>query len=127
MIMKKMLFLVLLCFSLSTAQYSDSLSDTLKYKIKNTINYPRDAWFSQDKFLHFSACASIVGLSYHTLVCRLEKDEDTGKIYAISLTAVIGLGKEIYDKKKKKHFSWKDLCWDGLGLTAGYFLFIHEY
>lgn len=125
--MKKMLFFILLFWGLGRAQYADSLSDTLKYKIKDAINYPRDAWFSQDKFLHFSACASIVGLSYHTLVCRLQKDEDTGKIYAISLTAVIGLGKEIYDKKKKKHFSWKDLCWDGLGLAVGYFAFIHEY
>lgn len=108
---------------------NDSLIDSLKIR-QEIMQVPKkisDQWFSQDKFLHFSACASIVGLSYHTLVCRLKKDEDTGKLYAFSLTAIIGLGKEFYDKKKKKYFSWKDLCWDGLGLTAGYFLFIHKY
>lgn len=108
---------------------NDSLIDSLKIR-QEIMRVPKkisDQWFSQDKFLHFSACASIVGLSYHTLVCRLKKDEDTGKLYAVSLTAIIGLGKEFYDKKKQKHFSWKDLCWDGLGLSAGYFLFIHKY
>jgi uncharacterized protein YfiM (DUF2279 family) len=57
----------------------------------------------------------------------LGKDEKKGKIYSISITALISIGKEIYDKKKKGHFSWKDLFWDGLGLTVGYLLFIHDF
>jgi uncharacterized protein YfiM (DUF2279 family) len=113
------------------AQESDSLNDTLKLymtsEVKTMIKPHHDRWFSQDKFLHFSVCASIVGLSYHTLVCRLNRDENQGKIYSISFTALIGLGKEIYDKKKKGHFSYKDLCWDGAGLVIGYFAFIHRY
>lgn len=126
--MDNILYSFLFFASFGTAQNNDSLYDSLRYKsnVSEAIK-PVDAWVSQDKFLHFSACASIVGLSYHTLVCRLNKDENKGKVYSISFTALIGLGKEIYDKKRKGHFSWKDLCWDGAGLAVGYFAFIHEY
>ena len=86
-----------------------------------------DAWFSTDKFMHFGVSAAIPGLTYYAYVYRLEQDQTQGKIISISLTGLIGLGKEIYDKKTKGHFSWKDLVWDALGLTAGYFIFIHEY
>jgi len=126
--MKKILFLNLLFIISVFAQDSDSLNDSLRCRLNISKNIQTtDKWFSQDKFLHFYACASIVGLSYHTLVCRLKRDEKEGKIYSISFTALVGLGKEVYDKKKKGHFSWKDLCWDGAGLAIGYFAFIHRY
>uniref|UniRef100_A0A7C4TGI9 DUF2279 domain-containing protein n=1 Tax=candidate division WOR-3 bacterium TaxID=2052148 RepID=A0A7C4TGI9_UNCW3 len=122
--MKRIVFFILSSIILVLAQNIDSLSDTLR--CKREVVY-RDAWFAQDKLLHFSVSASIVGLSYHTLVCRLKRDENQGMVYSISFTALIGLGKELYDKKKKRHFSFKDLLWDGIGITAGYFAFIHEY
>uniref|UniRef100_A0A7V0Z7K9 DUF2279 domain-containing protein n=1 Tax=candidate division WOR-3 bacterium TaxID=2052148 RepID=A0A7V0Z7K9_UNCW3 len=126
--MKKILFLNLLFIVSVFAQDRDSLYDSLRYRLNISNNVQTtDKWFSQDKFWHFSACASIVGLSYHTLVCRLKRDEEQGRIYSISFTALVGLGKEVYDKKKKGHFSWKDLCWDGAGLVVGYFAFIHRY
>ncbi len=129
--MKRIMILIVLPFAFIFAQKNDSLNDSLKiYKvpeIKPTIKVSRDEWFSQDKFLHFYFSATIVGLSYHTLVCRLDRDEREGKIFSISFTAIAGLGKEIYDKKKKGHFSWKDLCWDGAGLAVGYFAFVHKY
>ena len=84
-----------------------------------------DKWFGGDKILHFSAGFAIPGLTYHFYVCRLERDEDRGKVYAVSLTALLALGKELYDKKKKGHFSWKDLTWSGLGLVAGYLMFVY--
>jgi len=117
--------------SIAFAQNLDSLQDSLlvaKEKplvINLGVKPIGDTWFSQDKFLHFSACASITGLTYHVYVCRLKRDEDRGEVYSISLTALVGIGKEIYDKKKNGHFSWKDLFWDGLGLAAGYFVFIY--
>lgn len=85
----------------------------------------RDPWFGQDKLMHFSAGFAIPGLTYHFYVCRLDRDEERGKVYAVSLTALAAFGKELYDLKKKKHFSWKDLAWGGLGLVAGYMLFVH--
>ena len=127
------IFLALIC--VISAQNADSLKDSVVVKKQiplqitpvTPIKPIHDSWFSQDKFIHFSACAAIPGLTYHFYVCRLGKDEKKGKIYSISITALISIGKEIYDKKKKGHFSWKDLFWDGLGLTVGYLLFIHDF
>jgi uncharacterized protein YfiM (DUF2279 family) len=84
-----------------------------------------DPWFSGDKVLHFSASAAITGLTYHFYVNRLDRPEERGKVYSVSLTALVSIGKELYDKKKKGYFSWKDLFWDGLGLAVGYFVFVY--
>jgi len=129
--MKHVIFFLLLV-SFCFAQQSDTLfNDTLLLKkelptgIKKTPKFVHDPWFSQDKFLHLYFSASICGLAYHLYSCRLGNDEDRGKIYSVSLTAIAGIGKELLDKRRKKFFSWKDLCWDGLGLAAGYLLFMH--
>jgi uncharacterized protein YfiM (DUF2279 family) len=116
--------ILLLVIASSTAHGQDSLS--VRKPTLGCRTVP-DQWFAQDKFLHFSACAAITGLTYHFYVNRLNRGEDRGKVYAISLTCFVGIGKELYDKKRKGRFSWKDLCWDGLGLAAGYFLFVHEF
>ena len=83
-----------------------------------------DPWFSEDKFYHLSASAAISSLSYHLYTHYREDSETRAKLYSLSTTACIGICKELYDKKKKNHFSWKDLFWDGIGLALGYFLFI---
>ena len=112
-------------------QGTDSPVDSIAVKIRKptTVNLSiqqiHDPWVSNDKFLHFSACAATCGLTFHFYANRLNRDEKRGKIYAVSLTALFGIGKEIYDKKKKGIFSWKDLVWDGFGLAAGYFIFVH--
>jgi uncharacterized protein YfiM (DUF2279 family) len=112
---------------MTDAPGDSSESHGLVYRTETLSEPVRDAWFSQDKFLHFGACAAIPGLTYHLYVCRLNRDEHRGKIYSVSLTALAGVGKEIYDKKKNGHFSWKDLVWDGMGLIVGYLLFIHDF
>ena len=127
---KYALFLIV-TFSIASSQSQDLVRDsTAVKKDVQFISYLEvkkfhDPWFSQDKFLHFSACAAISGLTYHFYVNRLNRDEERGKVYAISLTALVGLGKEIYDKQRKGHFSCKDLVWDALGLAVGYFVFVH--
>jgi uncharacterized protein YfiM (DUF2279 family) len=87
--------------------------------------FSADPWFSADKYLHFYFSATLTGLGYHVYADRMNGDENRGKVISVSLTALLGLGKEIYDKKKKNLFSWKDLAWDGLGIAAGYLLFIN--
>lgn len=84
---------------------------------------PVDPWFSGDKFLHFYFSAATTGLSYHVYAGQLGRDHDKGRILSVSLTSLIGIGKELYDLKKKRHFSWKDLAWDGLGIAVGYLAF----
>lgn len=122
--MKWTFFSIALFFSSLLAQTPDSLSDSLQQGPKLNAAMASDKWFAQDKLLHFYFSATIAGLSYHVYTDQMKRDEDRGKIISVSLTALIGLGKELYDKKKKNQFSWKDLAWDGLGLTAGYLLFI---
>ncbi len=84
-----------------------------------------DPWFSEDKFYHLTACAAIPALTFHLCTGYGNIDATRAKVYSVSATALIGISKEIYDKKKKNHFSWKDLFWDGAGLAIGYFLFIN--
>lgn len=84
----------------------------------------KDPWFSEDKFYHLSLSAAFSSLGYHLYTDYCDGNENNAKIYAITSTACIGICKELYDKKKKNHFSWKDLFWDGIGLTLGYLLFI---
>jgi uncharacterized protein YfiM (DUF2279 family) len=103
-----------------TLQQQDSL--VIMPEMRKQIT---DPWFAYDKALHFAAGFAIPGLTYHFYVCRLERDEDRGKVYAVSLTALLALGKELHDKKTKNHFSWKDLAWSGMGLAVGYLIFVH--
>ncbi len=119
--------LSILYFTLFSVPQNNLSCDSLKYKVNVSEISRLDPWFSKDKFMHFSISASVVGLSYHTLVCRLNKNKYEGEIISLSFTALIGIGKEIYDKKRKKHFSLKDLCWDGIGILTGFFAFIYEY
>jgi uncharacterized protein YfiM (DUF2279 family) len=126
--MLKILLISSLLIALGFTQDADTLKDTIHIQQRlskvSLVKPSRDPWLSQDKFLHFSACAAIAGFTHHIYVYNFKKDENSGKIYSISLTGLVGLGKEIYDRKKKGQFSWKDLFWDGLGLTAAYFIFI---
>jgi uncharacterized protein YfiM (DUF2279 family) len=128
--MSKFLLIVLVVSSTPEAQNVTAESDTLGQPDSLVImpemrKQITDPWFAQDKLLHFSAGFAIPGLTYHFYVCRLERDEDRGKVYAVSLTALLALSKELYDKKTKDHFSWKDLTWSGIGLAVGYLIFVH--
>lgn len=108
---------------LYASQALSSRQDTL-HRVDRYSQTSHDKWFSQDKFLHFSACAAISGFTYHVSIRHLDECEKRGRIYSISVTALLGIAKELYDKKKKGHFSWKDLFWDGIGLGVGYLVFV---
>lgn len=128
--MLKYLLLIVVAFPLLSVQYSPAQNDTVDQhdslhiapEMKKQMS---DPWFARDKALHFSAGFAIPGLTYHFYVNRLNRDEQRGKVYAVSLTALLAVAKELYDKKKRGHFSWKDLAWSGAGLIAGYFIFVH--
>jgi uncharacterized protein YfiM (DUF2279 family) len=82
-----------------------------------------DPWLSQDKFLHFSVSAAITGISYRMNARTFDMELNTAKTVSVSFTTLIGIGKELFDKKTKGHFSWKDLLWDGAGIMVGYLVF----
>lgn len=92
---------------------------------KPLFRHTSDLWFSQDKFLHFSTSAALSGMTHYLCVKKLAQSKRAARVYSVSLTAFLGLAKEFYDKKKKGHFSWKDLCWDAAGVVTGFLLFIN--
>ena len=72
-----------------------------------------DPMFGPDKARH--AAGSFI---LFTSACTLMSNE-CGCRNAAGITISAGLLKEIYDWKKKGHFSWRDLLWDGVGLALG--------
>jgi len=80
-----------------------------------------DNWLGSDKARH-------VWMSYVTTaftfaaVYSIEDDKDLALTVAIPAAAVVGIGKETYDRRRGERFSLKDLVADAVGIAAGYFL-----
>lgn len=127
--MKTVILAFSLCSLAWSAQGPEPLADTLRPLLVmnpaalQPVNPAGDRWLSQDKFLHFYFSAALTGLTYHVYADQLDRDHDQGRIISLSLTSLVGFSKELYDLKKKQHFSWKDLAWDGLGIAVGYLAF----
>lgn len=98
--------------------------DTILSVNEQIIRECHDAWTSQDKFLHFSVSTALSGFSYYYLVSRSDTENRTARLYSLSLGAFAGLAKEIYDSRTRGCFSWKDIVWDGVGLTVAFLMFM---
>lgn len=77
-----------------------------------------DGWFGVDKMKHFFMSAFIQSLTYSS-ARAVGASHDGAYVSATAATVGFGLGREIYDGKVKRAFSYKDLVWDGAGLAAG--------
>jgi putative lipoprotein len=79
----------------------------------------RDSWFGPDKAKHFVVSAAIGGGSSTILKNNGSRDCDAAA-GGISISLVIGAGKEYHDKYiSKKYWSWKDMFWNLAGGVAG--------
>lgn len=88
----------------------------------------RDRWFALDKFWHVSASFVTVGATYHLCANRLNMSPPWPTAVALGATPGLGVGKELLDLAgPSRHFSWKDLAADALGIGLGYFVFIHRW
>jgi len=78
---------------------------------------PQDAWIAEDKFQHLGMSAAITTFSYGS--ARLAGVE-RGPALTMSIVAAAtaAIGKEIYDRRAGRPFSFKDLFWDALGTAA---------
>jgi len=88
----------------------------------NTLGSSDDAWFGQDKALHFG-CAAIIGTGGSLIAKHPYKASDTTAT-VIGFTCAMGMGtwKEWYDLRvKRTYWSWKDFFWDAIGAIAGSF------
>lgn len=77
-----------------------------------------DGWFGADKIKHFFMSAFIQSMAYSS-VRAAGASHDGAIVSATAATVGFGVGREIYDGRVKRAFSYKDLVWDGAGLAAG--------
>jgi len=88
------------------------------------MNPKNDKWIAKDKALHFFCSAAITGLAFHSTHCQLGYNKEESRIFSISLSGAVGIGKEFWDSKKKpSSASWRDLVADGMGILTGVLLF----
>lgn len=83
---------------------------------------PPDSWFGVDKVKHFFMSAFIQSMTYGTL--RATNLDHRSSMYgATAVTALLGVGKELRDRREGGGFSVRDLAWDAAGAgTAGLLL-----
>jgi putative lipoprotein len=79
-----------------------------------------DRWLALDKLEHLMASAFFSGVSYS--ICRdfYHNRKEPSLYFSASFTLGLGVGKEIYDRKKPGgRFSYKDLAADIAGIGLG--------
>ncbi len=77
-----------------------------------------DRWFGPDKAKHFAVSAVVQGIS-HGLVRSAGSDYRTASDVAAVSTLSVGVAKELWDRSRGRHFSWKDLTADVAGGVSG--------
>ncbi len=78
---------------------------------------PADAWWGPDKVKHFFVSAFVQSVSYSAL--RLTRlDHGPSLAGATLVTATVGVGREVHDRRTKGLFSVPDLAWDAAGAGA---------
>lgn len=73
-----------------------------------------DPWFGADKLKHFFMTAFVQSVAYSTL--RATNADHRSSLYGASVaSAVVGVGKELRDRRVGGEFSVRDLVWDAAG------------
>lgn len=79
-----------------------------------------DNWIGWDKFGHFFVSGFLTGASYSIYHKNFNNDKESSVCFAGILTLGAGVGKEVSDSRKPRNiFSYKDLIFDILGISAG--------
>ncbi len=96
-------------------------SGRLLLQENNTGNKVKeDKWIGWDKFGHFFVSGFLAGASYSIYHKNFDNDKESSVYFASILTLGAGVGKEVSDSRKPKNiFSYKDLIFDILGISAG--------
>jgi putative lipoprotein len=76
-----------------------------------------DRWLSADKAQHFLMSAFVQSAAFSAIrVTKASRGQSLAGATVVS--AGVGIGKELYDKKFGGDPSWKDLVADGAGIGA---------
>lgn len=89
-------------------------------RVRSSIEQQRvltDPWFGPDKVRHFFTSAAAQSLAYGALRSA-DVDHRESLLGASIVTALLGLGKELSDRRRGYGFSVKDLVWDAAGAAA---------
>jgi uncharacterized protein YfiM (DUF2279 family) len=79
--------------------------------------HTQDKWLASDKAFHLASSAFIASGGFYLLHQEQHVERDKSLLISASVSLVIGIGKEIYDRKNPKHVaSWKDLAADVAGI-----------
>ena len=122
--MRKTFFIFLFLFlSLSIYQRGYALGKNKSHQPENKVNKVEDKWLGWDKAGHLLISAFLAGSSYSIYYKSFDNDKKSSIYFASVFTLSLGAGKEISDMKKPKdRFSYKDLVFDVLGISAGLFI-----
>jgi len=82
---------------------------------------PRDAWIAEDKLKHGFMSLAVVGFTQAS-ARTVDFDQSAAAVMGVAAGAIAGLGKEWYDRKSGRPFSYRDLIWDSIGIAAGAWL-----
>ena len=83
-----------------------------------------DGWLSADKAKHFFTSAFVQTVAYSAL--RTTAVSRKGSLAgATVISAGVGVGKEVWDRKFGGDPSWKDLAADGAGILAASLILRH--
>lgn len=77
----------------------------------------RNTWFGADKVKHFVTSFFVQSVSYGVLRLAGARP-DASLAGAAAVTAVVGVGKEVHDRRSYGLFSAGDLLWDAAGIGA---------
>jgi uncharacterized protein YfiM (DUF2279 family) len=117
--------LILLCFFIfwNTVTIGYALDKQKSHRTEKKVKKVEDKWLGWDKAGHLLISAFLAGSSYSIYYKSFDNDKKSSIYFASVFTLSLGAGKEISDMKKPKdRFSYKDLVFDVLGISAGLFI-----
>jgi uncharacterized protein YfiM (DUF2279 family) len=77
----------------------------------------RDGWFGVDKVKHFFMSALVQSAAF-SAARTVKLSRSNAHVVASVSTAVVGIGREVHDKRVGRPFSFKDLTWDAAGAAS---------
>ena len=95
----------------------------LVFTLNRAPEHSRDGWFGPDKLQHFFTSAFVQSVGYGVLR-RAGAENSTAIAGASVVTAIAGVGKEVYDRRTKGDFSARDLAWDAAGAGSASVLLV---
>lgn len=78
---------------------------------------PRDGWFGEDKLKHFVTTFLVTSLAASGARAA-GLDQGTSLVVGAGTGAVVGVGKELSDRRRDGTASFKDIVWDLAGVGA---------